>query len=287
MKYSFKELLYYFFHRIPAIIKGRYIYHNLIKAHWGRGLNNFGDCLSPDILKHYGLTPVYVSNQKKADIILAGSILQWIETDYCGYIVGTGGDNVKYSFPNAKVLAVRGEKTLANFNYSNKTVLLGDPGFLMSYVFPEKVQQKYDLGIIPHFVDWNTVNLNNWRKSFKKENVIFINPLGKPKDIITQIKKCRNIVSSSLHGLIIADTFHIPNIRFVDRQTMPTYFYDYKFDDYYSSLGIEEACIEITGNETVEELIKHTTLKPFEKIESLKQGLDNIMRELILKFKKK
>ena len=287
MKYSFKELLYYFFHRIPAIIKGRYIYHNLIKAHWGRGLNNFGDCLSPDILKHYGLTPVYVSNQKEADIILAGSILQWIETDYCGYIVGTGGDNVKYSFPNAKVLAVRGEKTLANFNYSNNTVLLGDPGFLMSYVFPEKVQQKYDLGIIPHFVDWNTVNLNNWRKSFKKENVLFINPLGKPKDIITQIKKCRNIVSSSLHGLIIADTFHIPNIRFVDRQTMPTYFYDYKFDDYYSSLGIEEVCIEITGKETIEELIKQTTLKPIKKIESLKQGLDNIMRELILKFKKK
>ena len=287
MKWSIKELTYYFFHRLPAIIKGKYLCHNLIKVHWGRGLNNFGDCLSPDILKHYGLTPVYVPNEKKSDIVLAGSILQWIDSDYCGYIVGTGGDNIKYSFPNAKVLAVRGEKTLANLEYKNNKVILGDPGFLMSYVFPEKVHQKYDLGIIPHFVDWNTENINNWRNSFKKENILFINPLGNPKDIITKIKKCKCIVSSSLHGLIIADTFHIPNIRFVDRQTMPTLFYDYKFEDYYSSLGINENCIEITGKETVEELIKQTTLKPIEKIESLKQGLDNIMHELVVKFKNK
>ena len=289
MKYSIKEIIYYLFHRLPAIVKGKYICHNLVKVHWGRGLNNFGDCLSPDILKYYGLTPVYVPSQQDADIILAGSILQWVEPNYCGYIVGTGGDDVKYSFSNAKVLAVRGKLTHNNFQ-SHKdfdSTIYGDPGLLMSYVFPEKIQQKYDLGIIPHFVDWNTENINNWRNSFKKENILFINPLGNPKDIITKIKKCKCIVSSSLHGLIIADTFHIPNIRFVDRQTMPTLFYDYKFEDYYSSLGINENCIEITGKETVEELIKQTTLKPIEKIESLKQGLDNIMRDLIIKFKKR
>ncbi len=57
----------------------------------GRGLNNFGDCLQPDILKHYGFTPVYVP-QRKSDVVLAGSILQWIPSDYKGIIIGTGGD---------------------------------------------------------------------------------------------------------------------------------------------------------------------------------------------------
>lgn len=44
----------------------------------------------------------------KADIVLAGSILQWINPNYTGLIVGTGGDDVQFTFPKAKVLAVRG-----------------------------------------------------------------------------------------------------------------------------------------------------------------------------------
>lgn len=289
MSYSIKELRYYLFYRLPAIIKGRFL-HNLVKVHWGKGLNNFGDCLSPLILKYYDLTPVYVSSDSKADIILAGSILQWLDSDYSGLIIGTGGDDYPYSLSKSTIYAVRGKLTHKNFrthkDYNN--IIYGDPGLLMSYIYPDDVAQKYDLGIIPHFVDWNSDMMNVWRNRFKDNpNVIFISPIGNPADIIEKIKSCRHIVSSSLHGLIVADSYHIPNIRFVDRETMPTYFYDYKFDDYYSSLEMFDVpYLEIKGDEKLIELINSTTLKNVEKIEQVKKQLDTIMIEVASIFKR-
>ena len=154
-KYSIKELLYFFFNRLPKTFYGKYVRKNLVYVHWGRGLGNFGDCLSPDILKYYGLTPVYVPNMIRADIILAGSILQWVPSEYSGYIVGTGGDKMDYKFPNAKVLAVRGKLTKSNFKPKISNLKMGDPGLLMPYVYPKKEVCKYKLGVVLHFVDQN------------------------------------------------------------------------------------------------------------------------------------
>lgn len=190
MKYSIKELVYYFICRLPATIKGRYIMHNIVKVHWGRGLNNFGDCLSPDILKYYGLTPVYVPNNRDADVLLAGTILQDVDESFKGYIIGTGG-LVRHSFKNATISAVRGKLTYNHLlNYCNlKNISYGDPGLLMSYIYPDEVKKKYDLGIIPHFVDWDTECTDAWRNSFQKfRNVLFISPIGSPKDIIKKLK---------------------------------------------------------------------------------------------------
>ncbi len=278
-----KEIIYLLLVRIPMYLWGKYIRKNVVLVHWGRGLNNFGDCLSPDILKHYGLTPVFVP-QKKSDIVLAGSILQWIPSDFSGYIVGTGGDDKQYNFPNATILAVRGKLTLKNIQNKKSNIKLGDPGLLMSYVYPNKIKKKYRLGIIQHFVDSDTEVIRLWKKHFGKD-VLFIDVLQSPSKVINEIKQCAAIASSSLHGLIIADAFHIPNVRFVDRKTMPTYFYDYKFDDYYSSLSVSNSLIEVDGSETVDFLIDSTTQKPIEKITKLQESLNSIMLELSTKLK--
>lgn len=284
MKYCIRELAYWLCVRLPNFILGRYIRRNLVFAHWGRGLRNFGDCLSPIILKFYGLTPVYVPTQRRANVILAGSILQWIPEDFDGYIIGTGGDDKKYSFPNATICAVRGELTKKNLpEYQARSVQLGDPGLLMSFVYAEKVEKKYDLGIVPHFVDENEEFINKWKKQFDRR-VHFINVLRDPKVVIEEIKQCRCIVSSSLHGLIIADAFHIPNVRIVNRRTMPTPFYNYKFDDYYSSLNCHGNCLEVNGDESVDELIRHTSVKPVERIERLQKDLDAIMIQVSRQF---
>lgn len=286
MKYSIKEIVYYFVKRLPLIIKGKYITHNVVKSHWGRGLNNFGDCLQPDILKYYGLTPVYVPDIGQSDAILAGSILQWITPKYSGYIIGTGGDSMKYLFPNAKILAVRGKLTLSNIQGDTSHIKMGDPGLLMSYVYPQACKVKYKLGIIPHFVDKDGDIIKKWKEKFGP-NVLFIDVLRSPRKVINEIKQCAAIVSSSLHGLIIADAFHIPNMRFVDRKTMPTSFYDYKFDDYYSSLDCESCFIEVDGSETVEELIGFTTVKSIVKIKSLQEDLNELMIDFAKNIKSK
>ena len=240
MKWSIREFAYLLFKRLPTIVIGKFIRRNLIYVHWGRGLHNFGDCLSPDILKYYGLTPVYVPNMERAE------------------------ENLKQKDDNIK---------------------LGDPGLLMPFVYPQKVSQKYKLGIIPHFVDKDEDFIQKWENNWKEENVIFIDVLQSPQRVIKQIKQCQCIVSSSLHGLIIADAFHIQNARFVNRKTMPTSFYDYKFDDYYSSLGVKETCIEVKGDETLEYMINATTIKPISRINTLQADLNEIMVKFCNQFK--
>lgn len=285
-KYAIKELIYSVVVRLPNYIIGKYIKRNLILVHWGRGLNNFGDCLSPEILRHYGLTPVYVSSLNKSKIILAGSILQWVDISYNGVIIGTGGDKMKYDFPNATIYAVRGELTLLNFPEEKRSkIALGDPGLLMPLVYPEPIKKKYRLGIIPHFVDNEEEFILLWKDKFGNEAEI-INVLDSPKSVIRKIKQCEHIVSSSLHGLIIADAYHIPTLRFVNRRTMPGHFYDYKFEDYASSLNCMYNVIEPTGKESLEELISLTTLKPVQVIQNLQKNLDNIIMQVSKKLRK-
>lgn len=269
-KFSITELVYLLFVRLPHYISGRFIHKNLVKVHWGRSLRNFGDCLQPYILKYYGLTPFYVTSNEKADVLLAGSILQWISSDFSGYIIGTGGIKAKYTFPKAKVLALRGKLTYQNIGITQKCVL-GDPGLIMSKIFPEKVEKIYDLGIVPHFTDAENTSFT---RLAAYSGVIIIDVLQSPKMVIRQIKQCRHIVSSSLHGLIIAEAFMIPTLRVVDYNTFYWNDADYKYDDYYSALDMKVATHIMTGQETKEELIRCATLKPVDKIREIQESLD-------------
>lgn len=285
-KYTSKELLYYFTNRLPTIIIGKLISHNLIKVHWGRGLGNFGDCLQPLILRHYGLLPVFVSSDSQSDILLEGTILQNITSSYSGYILGTGGDNLPLFFPKAKIIAVRGKLTENNVSPKNESIILGDPGLLMTIIFPKALEQTYDLGVVPHFVDLNTEWLNLWKQRFGGQALI-ISPLQSPEAVVNQIKSCKAIVSSSLHGLIVADSYHIPNLRIVSRRTMPNSFYDFKFDDYYSSLCLSQyPFLEVTGEETIEMLLNSTTIKPIDTIDKIIKDLDTSLCKVSKNFKK-
>jgi len=50
--------------------------------------------------------------------------------------------------------------------------------------------------------------------------------------------QCRTIVSSSLHGLVVADSLGIPNMRMICSDRIRGG--DYKYDDYYSAFGMTE-----------------------------------------------
>lgn len=278
MKFNYKEILYLVTNRIPRIIIGRYITRNLVKVHWGRGLNNFGDCLQPDTLRHYGLLPVYVPSLAKSDIIMAGSILDMTPDNYNGYVIGTGGGAKDLVFKDAKVMAVRGYLTHKRLPpHLSKQCKLGDCGLLCKLVYPDKVDKKYKLGIIPHFIDSNNPAPSILQNKYP-DDITVISPLGNPRDIIHKIKECEAIISSSLHGLIIADAFGIPSRRWVDRNTQPTdhpRMYDLKFVDYYSSISFnEDPVTTLSGDESLESLLSYTNLKPQKVIESLIKDLD-------------
>jgi pyruvyltransferase len=86
------------------------------------------------------------------------------------------------------------------------------------------------------------------------EDVIIIDVRQKPEPFIDQLIKCEYIVSSSLHGLILADSYQIPNkwAAFSDKITGGSF----KFRDYYSTTdSAEESCFLCIEEDRFKELI--------------------------------
>ena len=231
------------------IVKGK-IKGNLIYAYYGKHVN-FGDQLTPLILDYYGFTTVYAHYKPKyrfagkAEIISVGTFLQNTPSDFDGIIIGTGNDDIQKTFQLADILSVRGKITQHNLGLENREIALGDPGLLVSYLYPQIKQKKYKLGIIPHFFDKVDCKFNKYLNRFQQD-VQIIDVQRHPEEVIDDIKQCENIISSSLHGLVVADSFNIPNIMFINNFTMPERGVKYK--DYYSAFGICESYIELTGN---------------------------------------
>jgi len=210
------------------------------------------------------------------DVYVAGTILQWLPRDYSGIIIGTGGDNQHYEFPKSLIVGVRGYRTLGNITPAAKQGVVGDPGLILNNVFPQHIVKKYRIGIVPHFVDREHKVIKVWKNRFGDQCLV-IDVLRSPPKVITDIKACDYILSSSLHGLIVADAFDIQNARFVMRDTMPGEFYDYKFQDYYSSLDSSDHPLEADGSETLDQLVALTRLH--------KQPVQKLQKKLDLAFK--
>lgn len=144
-------------------------------------------------------------------------------------------------FRRLDVRAVRGYYSLEKLKQFNnvtiaKNVAIGDPGLLSKYLINiAGIEKKYDLGIIPHYVDKENELLANIRV---KNSIIIDIEQPHSKIFLKQVTECKNIISSSLHGLISADSLGIPNVRMIlsDKITGG----DYKYHDYYSAFGLKE-----------------------------------------------
>lgn len=128
--------------------------------------------------------------------------------------------------PDANIVALRGPLSARGFKGD---FALGDPGLLASLlVSPQAVQ--YDLGVIPH---WSDIELM-YRFAYGH----WIGPRDGAIYVITQIAKCRRIITSSLHAAIVADSFGIPR----QLEMAPNFSReggDFKFRDYAASIGMK------------------------------------------------
>jgi len=120
-------------------------------------------------------------------------------------------------------------------------VVLADPGLLASKLVREKVEKKYEIGIIPHYVDAQEPVFQQMKEKYP--NSIIINVKDEPMEVLKQIASCKCTVSTSLHGLIISDSFGIPNQWCVVSNRILGD--NYKFRDYYSSFGVEPHMVDL------------------------------------------
>lgn len=141
-----------------------------------------------------------------------------------------------------QIFALRGELTKSRLEkllgMKLDKIPLGDPGLLVSELIGGGRKEKlYKLGIIPHYVDKNSKYLSK----INVKNSTIIDVQEEPLDVLKKIMACEYIISSSLHGLIAADSMGIPNVRMIISNKIVGG--DYKYKDYYSVYGIDKPLI--------------------------------------------
>jgi len=170
-----------------------------LKGYWWTGHRNFGDLLTPILLRELAHIELDWARAVDADMIGAGSIATHIPKGWGGIVWGTGKprktDNIDLS--QANVLALRGSLT-AEGSGAKRGYVLGDPGLLVSLLPDIEVNETIPLGVVAHWED--RMLKTRWKGEL-------IDVEGDPMEVIRQIARCRRVVSSSLHGIIVADAF--------------------------------------------------------------------------------
>ncbi len=243
-----------------------------IRVFWWKDIKNFGDLLTPELFRYFNINPSW-SDIHSSDIISTGSILSLLPRNYAGIILGSGliSDRWDLVFPDAYIICLRGEETRKRINAPG-TIYLGDPGLLADKLIKKREKKIYKLGIIAHFTDKSDMRIINLKKKYTNR-INLIDVQNSPQKVIGEIDKCQYVLSSSLHGLITADSLGIPNGWIVlSNKVIGNGF---KFYDYGSSIESQYIPQNITGQEDINDLCQLTRTTP-EKIKFLKKDLEKI-----------
>lgn len=207
-----------------------------VKTYFWKDRPNFGDRLTSMLLHRFSRLEATWASPADAELIVIGSILGHMPKDWCGIVAGVGKlhEQTKIDLPNAAFLAVRGPLTAKGLK---KNLVLADPALLADELVGY-CDKEYDLGIVPHWTD----NVLAKDPRFLKFNPKIIDVRDDPLEVLRQICRCKKIVTSSLHGAIVADSFVIPRrIEMAPRMISHAHQEggDFKWRDYHASIGMK------------------------------------------------
>lgn len=177
--------------------------------------HNVGDTLTPHILKHFteGIDFRLVRESASGKFIGVGSIMRVIQPG--DTIWGAGVMRVTDRFPQGpqcNFLAVRGKLSKAILEKDGAEVpdTFGDPALLLPLMFKPEVTKTHKVGIIPHFVDTHLITQAKGDKLAEGDDWKLIDVFLDYQSFISEVLSCERIVSSSLHGIVIAEAYGIP-----------------------------------------------------------------------------
>lgn len=227
---------------------------NVLRLFWfspamfgGPRVINFGDELSNLLIsKISGREVRWINPQRQSiyerffsDHVLGiGSILHFGARN--SKVWGSGLMEKSSPAPNCEYFAVRGPFTRTELVSRGFKVpeIYGDPGLLAPDYFPKTGNNPiFKLGIIPHYSETEMIKevLGDNEPSTE---ILLINLREPVEEVIKDICDCSMILSSSLHGIIVAHAYGIPALRvaFTDKILGD----GIKYRDYFASVGIED-----------------------------------------------
>lgn len=202
--------------------------------HWQpkTGEQNFGDHLSYVVVsrllaRHEMLLDEAARAHKR--LLAVGSILHFAQNDDVIWGSGINGKihENKHTFSRLDVRAVRGPLTRTYLSGRGISVpeVYGDPVLLLPTLFPNRFKKA------PRVENCFVPNLHDLSATIGERNVV--SPLLPWNQVVERILESEFVISSSLHGLIVAEAFGIPAcyVRLSETEAI------FKFEDYFQGTG--------------------------------------------------
>lgn len=200
-----------------ALNNGRYI-----PAFWYSS-SNFGDNLNHFLIRKLSGKPVVYADRIRPHYIVCGSILTEANPYSTVWGAGFSWMHEQPYDHNAKYIAVRGNLSAERLQKSVQYV--GDPALLLPLLYTPPTSKIYECGIVPHWSEYEYF-LNEY------PDIHIIDPFQSTTDFIDDLVSCEKIISTGLHGLIVADAYNIPNVWVAGISGIDIF----KYLDYYSTV---------------------------------------------------
>lgn len=219
-----------------------------IRLYWSggrRGRINYGDYINRYIVEHLTGVAIDYASPSRADMAAAGSILHLLVKHNwkrplkgrLGRLFVWGSGSMQpvplTGFELLDVRVVRGPMTRDAAGLPADTPL-GDPGLLAPLLLKARPNVEARWGLIPHVSDRSSPAVAQMMANTRHVKLINLaNP--DPIAVTREIASCEAILSSSLHGLIVADAFGLPSARLKLSDLIEGG--DWKYNDYFASVG--------------------------------------------------
>lgn len=212
---------------------------------------NFGDELSPWLIKKITGYETLQNEGQGPTYIAIGSIINRVRDKTVVWGTGSFGPepprqiNVK-----ARYCAVRGPLTRARIldRGGQCPRIYGDPALLVPFFYQPQTVKKHEVGLVMRWSD------KSWLEKSVGDGVEMID-LGTSnvEHVLDKILSCKRIITSSLHGLIIADAYGIPNAWLYSDSPKGR---EFKFYDYFLSVN-KVRHSETTDIDTIDLTVEH------------------------------
>lgn len=213
-----------------------------IRLYWWTDRVNMGDVLSADIVRYISGRPVEWASLADCNLISTGSIYGWlrIRIDRYGRDVHVWGSGIKKPWETYGTTRgihhhlVRGPLTIMATGIDG--LATGDPGLLAGDAYDiVQASDASGIGIIPHRSQWSREDYIADLKALPNVRLIDFRT-DDCRACVEEMAACEMIISSSLHGLIVADALGIPNY-WMEAADFEGLGREFKYFDYGLSVG--------------------------------------------------
>lgn len=197
------------------------------------GHHNAGDCLMPQLAGFlYRQAELTTDPDEQGKVVGIGSIIQHAvrpgDTVWGTGLLTPGCIDMS----NVDVLAVRGPLTAEHLGLG--TTAYGDPGLLMSLAYPGPLppERRTLTAYLPHYVDYEAA-----KQAGNPEGYPVLNIRNEWTQLVDFMANCQRIITTSLHGIVLAESYKVPEVVWDLSYTGRVVGGTFKFDDYFAGTG--------------------------------------------------